>query len=406
MREYKIPKSISFIVIFAMIASLRPWFFFAMDYKLIPIVISFLFVLVYVKRQYLISNSRTSIITAMLAFVAIMFSTCGNINAYIANFFGIMPFVLFMLLNKKYRIKLFYVFNKVFSIIITISLFFWILHLLGVSLPNSFIQLKGNDDYHFHNYYFFVSLISIIDSFFPRFFSIFLEPGFIACLLVLLLYLDKFNFKKWYNIVYLIALIMTFSLAGFVLFIVAFLSILLKQSHNRLHYILILIILSGVFFYFNSSTEDNVVTQMFGSRLKYDVQAGKISGYNRTSDDFDYFWKNTFKNSGHVLFGYGTSYESLNFGSAVDLRAFIVRDGLIAAIMYVIFLLYYYIKRKSYSGLWLFIIILLIAYRGYTVMFWDAFTFLYIIGMDLLKEESSKAVKSTQEESFSSEEYD
>lgn len=388
------------LLVMQMIFALMPWFiyFFVsgwLNYAMGPVLAI---------SAYLVSPSSFRMTAKnmgifTLLFLAAMLGTSGNMNAYIGTLFRCIPFLMFMAAKQEVRIEVVNTFSKWYVWILGVSLFFWILYLIGTPLPNTHLDLIGDNTYEFDNYYFFTRNTSwfYADSFFPRFNSIFLEPGYIACFIVLMLLLDHFDFRKRRNIIYLAALIMTFSLAGWLFFFLALAPYLSRRGRVKWAYFAVLSLVIGAFVYFNFSNESNAVNKLIGERLK--VEDGRMVGYNRANEEVRALWENGFIFGPDALWGLRERYfSSHDFGASVDSRAYIIRFGIIAFLFYVWFLIRSLRAKWSSKGLWMFIIVALFAYRGYSIMFNDALLFVYIGSLEaLLLEQNVKKIQKLNE---------
>lgn len=377
------------LFVISMFISMNPWMtFFYLSATARMFIVSTLVVLAYLKSPSSFYANSKNLTISFLFLLAAFLGTRGNDNAFIGTAFRCLPFLLFIHTKKIIRRTLLVSFNKVYWWIITISLFFWILFLIGVPLPYG--SLTSERVYTFDNYFFFVRATyvdtSATLSSFPRFCSIFLEPGYVACFIVFMLFVNNYDFKKWYNIVYLIALVFTFSVAGWLLFFVGLIPYITQRGKIKWSYWIFVGFLVFVFFYFSSSS-DNVVGVLIGERIRF--EDGSMVGYNRASLELEDYWNNYFWKSNRVLWGLGDDYNKMfDFGASVDLRAYVIRYGIVATVLYLVFMLLCFLQNRSRYGFWFFILVLAFVYRGYSIMFWDAMLFVYLSALTKMKEES------------------
>ena len=195
-----------YLLVVVMLFSMNPWMtFFYLSATLRMFIVSILAILAYIESPGAFSfNGRRSAIS-LLFFLAALTGTRGNINAFIGTAFRCLPFLLFINTKESFRIAVLDAFNAVFFWIIAISLFFWILFLVGFPLLHGL--LSSDRVYTFDNYYFFIRGTYFSEGVFPRFCSIFLEPGYVGCFSSFMLFLNKYDLHKWKNIVYLVAVI-------------------------------------------------------------------------------------------------------------------------------------------------------------------------------------------------------
>lgn len=387
----------AYLFAFAMLLSMNPWFvYFDITVTRKLFLIAGLTVLSYLLSDDLFGYINRTGSILVLFLLAAFTGTRGNFNAYLGTFIHSLPFLLLLSAKDFFKSALFDVFNKVFWWIIAISLSFWILVLIGIPLPH--VYWRG-DSYAFENYYFFLKSVNYDFGLFPRFCSIFLEPGYVACFISFFLFIKKYDFRDWHNIVYLVALILTFSVAGWLLFAVGLIPYLNQRGRVKWAYIVFVFIAIAAYFYFIRN-EDSAVGMLIGERVRF--EDGSMVGYNRANMELEDYWNNSFWNSDKVMWGLGEQYKTnFDFGASVDLRAYIIRYGIIATILYVLFLLSCLIRYRSRLGVWFFIIVLAFVYRGYSIMFWEATLCLYLIGLTSLYVDTQHDVKRPKTTSLS-----
>lgn len=373
-------KLISFLFVFLMIMSMLPWpvyFFFSGPKRLVlPLVLP---ILAYAlsPNSFRMRGRRLGICFFFL--LAAMMGTYGNFNSFLGTFIKCIPFLFFIASSDQIKTITLDIFNKVLCWILTISLGMWILDLLGVPFPHRTL-ITQNSTYYFENYYFFVKNIGLI-SFFPRFQSVFLEPGYLGCISVFMIFLNKYNFRKWYNIVYLGTVVLSFSLAAWLLFFIGYIPYISQRGRGKWAYLLLLLLIVGAYYYFSHTSD--VVNAMINGRLVF--ENGEMIGYNRSGEAIRDVWKYHFWNTDKWMFGLRNDFDRLyDFGASVDLITYIVRYGLFAAVAYIVFMLTCLSGNRSFRGIWFFIISFAFVFRGYTIMFWDAFLMVYLAGLRLL----------------------
>ena len=383
-----VQKLIAFLFVFLMVMSMLPWpvyFFFSGPKQLVlPFVIP---LMAYAMSPGSFRMRGRSLGIGFFFLLAAMMGTYGNINAYIGAFIKSIPFLFFIASSDQIKAKTLGIFNTVLCWILTISLGMWILNLFGVPLPHRTL-ITQDSGYYFENYYFFVKNIGLF-SFFPRFQSVFLEPGYLGCISVFMIFLNKYNLRKWYNIVYLGTVVLSFSLAAWLLFFIGYIPYISQRGRSKWAYLLLLLVIVGVFYYFSHTSE--VVKTMISGRLVF--ENGEMIGYNRSGDVVRDVWKYHFWNTDKWMSGFRDDFDKLyDFGASVDLITYIIRYGLFAAVAYIVFMLTCLSGNRSYRGMWLFLITFAFVFRGYTIMFWDAFLMVYLAGLRLLHLERRSAL--------------
>lgn len=283
-----------------------------------------------------------------------------NINGFLVLILHLFSIYVIFALPESYKHDLFLTFRKGLSSILLVSSLFWIIHLIGIETPHTIVQYgtlnEGGFQYEFSNYFFFLVPRTLASYFFPRFYSVFIEPGYLGCLLSLFLFLGKFKFSKgfFYNYVFLLSLFLTFSLAGWGLAFLAFLMRRLQSSNKK--FVVLGLVFASFFSvkYVAQTVNDgnNLVNIMIFERLEFDETTG-LAGNHRYSESLnDEFW-NHFIYSDKLLFGgenaadYSSFYTGTNEVTAI---AYIMKYGLISFIAMLLYFFYptYSSKKRRF----------------------------------------------------------
>lgn len=274
-------------------------------------------------------------ILAYLALTVMMRLVNGNnINSYISLVFYSTIFLSLFTISVDELKRLMKFLCVVMGSLLTVSIFFFVLYILGFPLPSMPIAHEVLM-YSYTNFYFFLIDDRTFLVLIPRFQSVFMEPGHLGTASVFLLLTQLGKWKKWYNVVLLIATIMTFSLAAFVLLaMVLFINAWLKHQRILPKILLITSFLGinavGAIFY---NDGDNMLNSLIIERLA--VDDGKLAGDNRVTDTFEAAFDDYMK-SDDILFG--RDYELAEFGwGNAGYRVYIYDYGLIVLLLTIIF---------------------------------------------------------------------
>lgn len=382
-----------------MLYSLHAYMFWHIDNTIITIAIFVMTVLIHLfYSKYYSFKSRWNIV--FFAVLAVLFGTHGNFNNYIFNVINLFPFLSFVFLKDKIKQSVFDSWRKAFCVIITISLGWYSLVVIaGVELPfimDFYGDLTADSYYIAKNYIGFIQLVSFYSGIeLERFQSIFLEPGYLACLIVMCFFIDGFEFKqRKSNVILLIALILTFSVAGYLLFVAFFVAYKVKNSRYNVASISGMVVAASLFVLFASvyNGGDNQLKKQVIDRFQYDSDRGTIEGYNRTTEDFDEYFTN-FIIGPDVLKGNVKDYQMRFADQAapnVGIKYYIVVYGLIGLLSYLVLLLSFFIRmvKKSYLTISYFALWFIIFARGNFVMWMTGFLITYVYGLIYLNEKS------------------
>ena len=326
-------------ILIAYWGALMPWFIWKIEgvYFILSFMFIFMSMLIsrtlesplFTRKDYHIPMMSYLILVVMMRIV-----NGNNINSYISLVFYSLIFLSLFSASITELKKLMKFLCKVMAILLAVSLFFFVLYILGFPLPNSPIAHEELM-YSYTNYYFF-----LIDdrSFFvliPRFHSVFMEPGHLGTAGTFLLLTQLGNWKKWYNVILLVSTILTFSLAAFVLLVMVMFAnawIRRKKILSKLLFLagfLAIVTVSAIFY----NDGDNLLNTLIIERLE--VNDGKLAGDNRVTDTFEAAF-NDFLQTDDILFG--REYELAEFGwGNAGYRVYIYDYGLVVLALTILF---------------------------------------------------------------------
>jgi hypothetical protein len=381
------------VLFIASLQSFNAWFFWSIKSYWISLAFILISLFVMFICPAIFSYSRKKIVWMILYLLACLITTIhDNLNIFLSVLISAVPVYFVILLKREYKSKYFQYFTKIFGILIGISVAAWVMHLLGVSSPWTKVGFGESDSvnsfqYIYENHYLYlVNITTVFDGIIPRFSSVFLEPGYLGCLLAVILYLNEYKFKgNVYAILFLVALFFTFSLAGWLLGIFGFTACKLKNSKSK---VIIIVVSVLAFIGFrniavNYNSGNNIINQFFFERLKFGESDNIIAGYNRTGTVAQQRLDSSFLQSDGVLLG---SKTLIHNDIGVDCIAFILYYGFVSLLIYLTYLLYPCCLNKKYDQyvlLFLYIGIFIQTYHG---IFWLMYQMLYIIGFSITQE--------------------
>lgn len=368
-------------IVIAYLGSLNPWFMWPLGNYYIIIASVLLCMSIAIssiqKETSFFTNERYIIpitIHIVLSYY-LLWINGGHIAGFIVNLFNISIFYTLFILNKDVFPTISTIISKVMASLLLISIIAYVLYLLGFHFPYRDAEF-ADGFYSYKNYYFFMidqrSLLEI----FPRFHSVFLEPGHLGSACVLLLLTQYGNWKKWYNIVLLIATLMTFSLAAYVLLtIIVFLNLWLQGKRVMYKLVVVVLMLTVVTiasFYYNNG--NNLLHDLIILRLE--INDGEMVGNNRTTADFETEFDN-YITSSDVLTGRDMP-KGMSGNSGY--KVFIYENGLIGLVLVLLLYVSSMWYATNYKALIATYIIAILAFviRGYP-LWYSNFIPLYIM---------------------------
>lgn len=391
-------KLLYILVLFLVFYNFKAWMFVggsvSWSFYVAPLLI-----LLSLSNTKLFSFTNEKIIFIVLSFVVFGYERgLHDFGGVIGAVFDMTALYVIVLLNEKNRCKLLDWFDKIMLPITAVSVVWWILYLLHVPLPHHDFDwiISEESYYHFENYYLFLFCVQdAVINIFPRFSSIFYEPGYSAIILVFLLLYHKFDFHKRAVQIYSVALFFTFSLSGFVMFFLMWGGFSLCKSAKGIPYILCLIVLlyGGQVFFKDYNNGDNPVNELILARLE--IEDGNIAGYNRTGktfdDDFEDFIK---RGDSHVCFGAPKGMvKSMNLAN-VGWKVYFYVNGLVCFVFFLlcVWLVFSPYKKKVFCALPMILYLLTFA-RGHRVMWFSGYWLLWVGIMSFFNSDNLKKIE-------------
>lgn len=342
------------------IMSLKPWFGWAFDFNLflIPIFISLRILCFRKTYSFSIWISFLFFIPASI-FLLQLFSTSIPSSIKILVYI-IIPIVTILFMSPMEKRILLNRTINIYCIILLISLFGFIMFKIGVPLLNSPIDNPNPVYSNFTNYYFFTLSLNL--GIFTRFSSMFIEPGHVGMINSIILFIIGYKIQNFKSLLLTITLIWTFSLAGYLLYLIGLsirtfcVSSNLTKTIAKLIGIIIFIGSVGTSLYVWN--RDNPFSIMILSRLDVD-SSGNFSGNNRTTGNFNSYYKQ-FESTDEFFTGIGANrmYKYFYGTPNTSYKTFILENGIIAMMFLLLFFLIYLWAFPSRLGFGLLILLI------------------------------------------------
>lgn len=254
-------------------------------------------------------------------------------------------------------------FAYIYVIIISLSLFVYILALVDIIHP--YTTIPPLNSLKSYNYQVYPLLVKSADHALLRFCGPFDEPGVVGTINTMLLYVRGIDFRKKESIILLITGLFSLSLFFYVLIPLYFLVYTdLKQKH--LPKIIASLFFVGLVAF--SITTNEMLYDKIGRRFEWNSSKGKFEGQNRINQDVVYFYLAKSVNSGEIWTGIeekGT-YLFLTEGSSSIFNV-IILYGVLFTFSYIIFFVFYgyhyYKKANIYFISYLFLILAVLYQR-------------------------------------------
>lgn len=333
--EYQLSKDkfyiyykISLFVYF--INSMHPWFLLKIPAVWISLIFFAISMIAYNKNYFYKNIRKGSVFCFFLMFMWI--KKDGNFFGITEGLLNAVVFGTILNLKEELMIDCLKFITKWLALIVLVSGVFYILFLLGVNLPHTTLSLSENARKDgLENYYFFVFTYEMFGM--TRFYSIFLEPGYLTLGVAPLLFIYKYDVKNKYILLLLLSQLLSFSLAGLILLFWGFFyCTLCGKEKGKLKKIMggILVLLLGFIALYNLFGYEYFYNTIF-SRLI--IENGTLSGDDRSSLYLDSVYDSMMKTSSLWT---GTYFDvSFSEKGVSGYKLFAVQNGIIGVIIVV-----------------------------------------------------------------------
>lgn len=341
-----------YLVSFIMLCSMKPWFVWDNPAILYILIIFFILTRLPFARRI----NKKHCVLLILCFILYTVVDVPHINdakrfvEYIFRHFICTSLVILLLSEEK--ASLVKIFINFYAGVLLFSTIIYVLVILG--MPIYSYQVSINDPYYSWGFSNSLFLILPITSFpFPRFQSIFLEPGHLGMISSLMLYMIRYNMRSWQGIIIFLSSLLSMSLAAYMLLFLGM--VIYKLSFGNLlktitFLLMILMTCTMAYNFFPNS----YFSQAILLRLEYDEDKG-FKGNNRISEDFEYYYNNKFYKTEHVLLGIGGDNISTISGEGGNssYKVFIVQYGILGLVVLSVFffVIVWYSKSSFVRGL-------------------------------------------------------
>lgn len=365
-----------YLVSFIMLCSMKPWFVWDNPAILYILIIFFILTRLPFARRI----NKKHCVLLILCFILYTVVDVLHINdakrfvEYIFRHFICTSLVILLLSEEK--ASLVKIFINFYAGVLLFSTIIYVLVILG--MPIYSYQVSINDPYYSWGFSNSLFLILPITSFpFPRFQSIFLEPGHLGMISSLMLYMIRYNMRSWQGIIIFLSSLLSMSLAAYMLLFLGM--VIYKLSFGNLlktitFLLMILMTCTMAYNFFPNS----YFSQAILLRLEYDEDKG-FKGNNRISEDFEYYYNNKFYKTEHVLLGIGGDNISTISGEGGNssYKVFIVQYGILGLVVLSVFffVIVWYSKSSFVRGL-LLLYVASFWQRPYAL--WEVELFLFI----------------------------
>ena len=357
--------------------SMYAWFFIGLNIVIYPIT-AIVLLLYLISNTYVFHKFKEFIIPIFfLILLRLFISDYASTNSILGNILRIYVFTTILLLNDAYKSKIFIYLTKAFAILVSISMLFWFLKLLGLYESYSYLSIGENTNSHLNHFFF---LTQNRFDFIPRFMSVFLEPGHLGMIASFMLFGNSFKLKNKYVLLIFISTLLTFSLAAYLLCFISYAYLLSLKRYNLTRIFFFTLIFAFLYvIIINYNNGNNVFNNLLIDRLIFDGE--QISGWNRFTDDFNDYYNN-FITSPESFFGIGqTEFVNL-FPERVSIgyKTYIVAHGFFGLLILIAFYFSIALKYKQKKTL-LFLLIYIISFLQRPYAIWDVQILIFICAL-------------------------
>ncbi|HAP3151618.1 hypothetical protein EIZ94_22555 [Escherichia coli] len=320
-------------------------------YKALFLIIAFLSFIILIKNN--ISKINLKIFLVILAWI--LYATFPREADEITLFStGMLSILIFSLLPDNNKLYIFEKFKTILCIILAISIIQYPMIVLGVvsSAGNlePFSDIKISRGQFYINYIFNIVLndqhLSFGNYTLFRFSSIFDEPGLVGSICAILYFTYPKNSRKnnIEKIVLIISTILSFSLGGYILFLIGcFINLLFNNTASNKRNFILLMLAITIGLLSLSSTEGG--RKYITDRIWSDNTIA-INKNNRVDDNFDKLYSNIYSNPIDFTFGLGKDAHAKTGFDVSSYKGFIYNYGIIGVLLILYMFIYVIIIKK------------------------------------------------------------
>jgi len=205
------------------------------------------------------------------------------------------------------------------------------------------------------------------------------------------LFANHFQVRRPAVLIILIATLLSFSLAAYILLLFSlafFLIIHARKAFVSLFVFIVLLFTAGYLFANVINDGNNIINTLIIERLK--VENGQIAGWNRFSDDFNYYFAE-FVKTNKVFFGIGSLafLEMEWIAGNAGYKVYIVRHGLFGVFLILMFYSMFVVHRTTKMGVSL-LLVYMFAFVQRAYPMWEVQLILFITAVSYFVEKEKQ----------------
>lgn len=328
-------------ILIASFASLTPWFLWPIYryhvlFANIPLLASLYFARKLKKNPFNRTDFKFPALFCFCVLIVMALTSGKNAFGLLMSVFQLVIYLSLFRIDKEELRKLGDVLTKAMACILSVSIPFYFLYLIGFPLPHHSL-VPDQFEYTFETYYFFLlddrSALELV----PRFHSVFLEPSHMGMACIALLYSQIGKWNKWRCRILFFAIIISFSLAAYLCLVAMLFCAAWMKGKAIMGKLLLLlslgttVVVTSIFY----NKGQNLVNILIVQRMTTD-ENGDLEGDNRTTGLFTKEFEKLL-NSPQVFTGKGIE-EMQKFGNGNSgFRVFIYTYGLISLFFVILF---------------------------------------------------------------------
>ena len=339
---------------------------------IIKLLLCFLF---FKNTKKITSSDRWAITLYCSALILQVFLAIIHNNA---NFFGVIDMLTnfamipILLAGVAFSERVYEYFRNIFSFVFALSLIAVLFYMIGM-LP-VIGELTSGQGRTYTIYPFLVK--ENMTYLFPRFCSVFDEPGAVGTYSAIFLCVNRFNLKDWKNIVFLLAGLISMSMFFYILIVLYLLYFLIINKRKYLSAILLCVAISSFYYV---TKDDPYLYGVMWSRFEWDEDEGKFIGDNRMVGDADYYFEHSIKGTPAYWWGTDDIKEFWDYSEgSSSYKVVVASNGMVFLMLYLlVFIVLAYGNKHNTSGFLLFVLLLLLITYQRPNMYYPVWIFLY-----------------------------
>ena len=289
-----------------------------------------------------------------------------------------------LLVDKAFLCRVYECFRKIFILSFSLSIFFYLLYLVGIPLPSlQIMPLNSLRPFNYMAYPFFV--LDMAD--FGRFCGMFDEPGVVGVFSFIILFIEKFTFKRKTNLILLVAGLLSLSVFFYISFFVFYVFFRFAWGKERKKAfslitggVVVLVLL-----------QSPIVNERIVERIQWNQEKNTLSGDDRASENL-ILYVESIRGTSQYYWGQRRDHIVDDYRKSASIYNAILIYGLVVTVLFFVYFFFFSIKHIGIRlGSLFYLLFLAMLLYNRPSMFPFLYFFLYVVALYSIEDYSKSA---------------